>query len=213
MAISKDGPLGLYSGKIGPLYGYIINGKQAMRAARRKSNIPRSPKQLAYQERLTVLTHFFSRITTYIGIGFALTAKKRQINCNNAAKSYNLKHGITGEYPGQTINYPLIRLTEGELSVAKDATVQSTDDGLKFSWSYDVSDREGNRDDKTMLMAYFPEKMIVKELISGTEREQLQEILKIDNSFKGLEAETYISFITDDRKAISNSVYTGKITF
>ncbi|WEK21064.1 MAG: DUF6266 family protein [Candidatus Pedobacter colombiensis] len=213
MAISKNGPLGLYSGKLGPLYGYILNGKQVLRAARHKSNIPRSSKQLAYQEKMTVLTSFFRTITPYIRIGFALSAKKRLINSNNAAKSYNLIHGITGEYPGQTVNYPMIRLTEGGLSVAKNALVENNADGFKFSWAYDPLDQEGNRNDKTMLMAHFTEKEESHYLISGAERDKLEEVLHIPHELKGHEAETYISFVTDDRKAISNSVYIGKFMF
>ncbi len=62
-------------------------------------------------------------------------------------------------------------------------------------------------------MAYFPDKKIAVYLISGVQRDKMEEILFIDDQLKDEEAETYISFVTDDRKAISNSIYTGRITF
>ena len=49
-------------------------------------------------------------------------------------------------------------------------------------------------------------------MISGVERKQCQQVLQIDEIMRGQEAETYISFITDNRKSISNSIYTGKKT-
>lgn len=213
MAISKDGPLGLYSGKIGPIYGYVVNGKQVLRAARHKSNIPRSEKQLAVQQKLTILTAFFTYIIDYINVGFTLSARKRNINPNNAAKSYNLSNAIAGQYPAQILDFTAVRLTEGTLSVANNPQVASVANGIKFSWTYDVSDPDGNRKDKTMLMAYFPDKKIAVYLISGVQRDKMEEVLFIDDLLKGKEAETYISFVTDDRKAISNSIYTGRITF
>jgi hypothetical protein len=213
MAVSKDGPLGLYSGKIGPIYGYILNGKQILRAARHKSTIPRSEKQLAVQQKLTVLTVFFKHITEYINVGFMLSARKRNINPNNAAKSYNLSNAITGQYPAQILDFTAVRLTEGSLSVASNPQVTSVVSGIKFSWTYDANDPDGSRKDKTMLMAYFPAKKIASYLISGVQRDQTEETLIIADTLKGEEAETYISFVRDDRKAISNSIYTGRITF
>ncbi len=86
-------------------------------------------------------------------------------------------------------------------------------EGLKFSWTYDELNPLAAPDDKTMLMAFFPLDKTRFYRIGGVERKRCEQILEIDELMKGEEAETYISFITDERKAISNSIYTGKIRF
>lgn len=211
MANSKDGPLGLYSGKIGPLYGYVLYGQQRLRAKRHKSNKPRSEKQKAQQEKLAVLTAAIKYMSPYFRVGFALAAAERRINTNNAAKSYNLNHAIKGIYPGQYVDFSALRLSEGELAVAKNAAAEAVAEGIRFTWENDLADITGNSGDKTMLMAYFPEKKIAIWMISGVMRKNLAEVLEIPDVLQGLEAETYISFVTDDRSGISNSLYTGRI--
>lgn len=212
MATAEYGPMGPFKGKIGPLYAYIWNGKTIIRA-KPKITKPRSIKQLAVQERMVVLSPFLNYITGFIAIGFELAGKEKNHSANNAAKSYNLTNAIKGEYPDLEIDYPQARLSQGTLTVAENAQVQVLNEGLMFSWTYDPYDPLVSRSDKTMLMAWFPMVKKAFYIISGVQRMELQELLKIPEELKGLEAETYISFITDDRKAISNSVYTGRVLF
>ena len=212
MGIYKNGPLGPFKGKIGPLFGYILRGKGVLRAAPHITK-PRSIKQLAVQERMVVLSPFLNRIKKYLAVGFELSAIKNENSANNSAKSYNLKHAIKGVYPELEIDYPQARLTEGSLEIPENARVEAVENGFKFSWDFDELAERGHFNDKTMLMAYFPELKESAYMISGAGRHQRQEILEINPALKGKTAETYISFITDDRKSISNSVYTGSVTF
>ena len=212
MAIANQGPLGPFKGKLGPIHGYIRNGKPIISAFPRVVR-PRTEKQKAVLQRMQVLSPFFNLISPYLAIGFELSAIKNDNSANNSAKSYNLKNAIKGEYPYQELDYPKVRLTEGMLPIAENAQVTAVQDGLQFSWTYDQSNQLDNSDDKTMLLAFFPDEKIRFYMISGVERKQCQQILEVDPMMKGQEAQTYISFITDDRKAISNSVYTGKVAF
>ena len=162
---------------------------------------------------MQVLSPFFNLISPYLAIGFELSAIINENSANNSAKSYNLVNAITGEYPNQEIDYNKVRLTEGTLPVAENAEVISVPEGFKFTWTYDDLNPLAAPDDKTMLLAYFPDENTRFYMISGVERKQCQQVLQIDEIMRGQEAETYISFITDNRKSISNSVYTGKKLF
>ncbi len=62
-----------------------------------------------------------------------------------------------------------------------------------------------------MFMAYFPEKKLFTKMIAGLTREACTETILLPDSVKGLEAETYCSFLTSDHGAISNSMYTGRV--
>jgi hypothetical protein len=212
MAIGKDGPLGHYKGKIGPNYGYIMHNKQIIRAAPHITK-PRSEKQIAQQSKMTVMSTMLNLIKVYLRVGFASTAAKKDINAASAAKSYNLKQAIIGTYPDFEIDYPQVRLTDGNLAAALHPEVQAVAEGFRFTWDYDAHDMTGSSFDRTMLMAYFPEKKQFFQMIGGLNRDSCAETLAVYESAKGYEAETYISFITSDHRSISNSIYTGRITF
>lgn len=212
MAIAPNGPLGPFKGKLGPIYGYVRNGKPIISAHPRIVH-PRTEKQKAVLQRMQVLSPFFNLISPYLAIGFELSGIKNDNSANNSAKSYNLKNAIKGEYPEQELDYSKIRLTEGDLPTADNALATASPAGIKFSWNYDESDPLAAPDDKTMLLAFFPNEKTRFYSISGVERKKCEQILEIDELMKGQDAETYISFITDSRKAISNSIYTGKIRF
>ncbi|TKC09241.1 DUF6266 family protein [Pedobacter frigoris] len=212
MARSSTGAQGLVTGKIGNTYYYVRYGKQQVRAA---SHIikPKSEKQLAQQQRMSVLKPVISYLKLYIRVGFALKGIEKADSASNCFRSYNLKHAIKGQYPNQEIDYPAVRLSEGNLSLPLNAAVQSVADGFKFTWAFDAQDPNGSPYDRTMLLVYFPEVDQPRffQIISGAERSDCEELLKVPVAMKGRFAETYISFITDDRSSISDSVYTGRV--
>ena len=212
MAVVKNGPNGLYRGKIGANYGYVMHNKQIVRAAPHITK-PRSEKQIAQQSKMAVMSKMLNLIKVYLRVGFAITAAKREINAASVAKSYNLKHAIKGAYPDFAIDYPAVKLTEGNLAVALMPEVTTVAEGFKFTWAYDVHNTMGTKFDRTMLMAYFPKRDQFIQMIAGLERNACAETLLIPDTFKGHEAETYISFVTSDHGAISDSVYTGRVTF
>lgn len=213
MAVSKDGPWGSYSGKIGPLIAYKYGDKVVLKHRPRPSNKPRTAKQLARQQRMKLISPFLNFVTLYIRVGFELSAIKNNNLPNQSAKSYNLKHAVKGEYPDQEVDYAMIRLTEGSLVLPSHTEVLSTPDGLLFNWDYDQNDPAVSGYDRVMLMAYFPHENTFSQIIGGACRSEKEELLRIDEAFKGKTAQTYLSFITDDHKQISDSVYTGEVVF
>lgn len=214
MGVSKNGFNGLVTGKIGATYYYVRYGKQEMRAASH-INKPKTENQLAVMQRMSVLSQIFKLLKLYLRVGFELAGIEKGDSANNCARSYNLKHAIKGEYPDQEIDYPALRLSEGNLALPLNASVESTAEGFRFTWDYDQQDPNGSPYDRTMLMVYFPDHDQPRffQMISGAERSECEELLKVTPTMKGHYAETYISFLTDDRSTISNSVYTGRIMF
>ncbi|RYZ83594.1 MAG: hypothetical protein EOP04_19680 [Proteobacteria bacterium] len=155
----------------------------------------------------------FKILKLYIRVGFQLAGIEKADSANNCARSYNLKHAIKGQYPNQEINYPAVRLSEGTLALPLNPSVESAPEGFKFTWDYNPLDPTGSQYDRTMLMAYFPDQKMFFQIIGGALRSRCEELLDVAAVMKGDYAETYISFITDDRSSISNSVYTGRVLF
>jgi len=212
MAVSKNGFNGLVTGKIGATFYYIRYGKQEMRAAQH-INKPKTENQLAVMQRMGLFSPIFKILKLYIRVGFQLAGIEKADSANNCARSYNLKHAIIGQYPNQEINYPAVRLSEGTLALPLNPLVESAPEGFKFTWDYNPLDPTGSQYDRTMLMAYFPDQKMFFQIIGGALRSRCEELLDVAAIMKGNYAETYISFITDDRSSISNSVYTGRVLF
>lgn len=211
MAVSKNGASGLFTGKVGSNYYYVRFGKQEMRAAPHIVK-PKSKNQLAVMQRMGILIPIIQKLKLYIRVGYQLEGIKKADSANNCARSYNLKNAFKGQYPNQEIDYPALRLSEGNLAMPLNPLVQSTNDGLKFTWDYNPLDTTGSAYDRTLLMAWFPEQELFCQMISGVQRQKCEEILSIPPGLMGEFAETYIAFITDDRSSISKSVYTGSLS-
>lgn len=89
---------------------------------------------------------------------------------------------------------------------------------LKFSWEVNPAWNSTRRNDQVMMLAVMPEIKAVNYVTSGARRPAGEDILEI-LPFKLIDgvktyatfAETYIVFISDDRKSVSNSIYTGRV--
>jgi hypothetical protein len=62
-----------------------------------------------------------------------------------------------------------------------------------------------------MLLAYLPEEEMAFYTTSGARRGTGEETLEVCSGQPGQVFETYIAFISDDRRKVSKSIYTGQI--
>ena len=159
MARSSYGPFGPFTGKLGPLNGYVLRGKGVLRLNPHIVK-PRSINQLAVQQKMQVLSPFINLIKIYLRVGFELVAIKNGNSAYNSAMSYNLTNAITGTYPLQEVNYPAVRLSQGSLALPLNPTTSAVPGGIRFSWDFDQYDSSGDGYDRTMLMVYFPDKKV-----------------------------------------------------
>ena len=213
MARINNGIFGSISGKIGNIEGYVRKGVPLIRLKKRKTNIPPSLKQLAVRQKMKVVNVFIDSMTEFVAQGFDLVAANETFTANNAAKSYQLLYAIQGEYPDFSIDYPKVRLSEGVLPVADDAQVQPLTNGLLFTWGFDVNEGFYYQRQQVMLLVYAPAINLAFYTLSGARRMSGAETMELPDDFKGQVLETYISFVADDRKAISNGVYAGQVVY
>jgi hypothetical protein len=95
-------------------------------------------------------------------------------------------------------NHPKVKHEEGE---------------MHFSWDYDPDTESDNRRDQVMLLIYFPKANTSCYQFSGARRSEGFERLDVPQLNEGETAEVYISFVSDDRKSISNSTHIGSFGF
>ncbi|TDO22896.1 DUF6266 family protein [Pedobacter duraquae] len=212
MAILKNGILSGPLGKVGPVVGYMRRGVYVIRS-KAEVTPPRTEKQKATLQRMQVLSPFLNLISDYLAIGFQLEAEGKSRTPNNEAKSYNLKYGVKGQYPNQEIDYPGLKLTSGQLPIPEDFQLEFEDQGLKLTWNTEGDLRGTSPKDQLMLMAYFPESDKVVKITAGKQRKSGLQFKRINAQLRGKTMEVYVSFISENRRAISNSKYLGRYTF
>jgi hypothetical protein len=213
MARINNGIMGAFHGIVGHIEGYTRKGQAIIRARRRPvSDTKTSLAQRACRQSMKVVNEFTHPITNYVRMGFELEAAPTNKTANNLAKSYQLLHGLKGEYPNIEIDYPKVRVTSGILPVAKNPKVVLEDNQLHFSWDQDAGADGKSNSDQVLLLVYYPDRKEATQTYARAKRSEMKEILQIPRLKPGERIETYISFISATRKKISNSVYVGAIT-
>lgn len=211
MAILNEGINGGFTGKVGSVIGYRLNGKWVIKGLPKKSkqNKIGTTEQKRNRAKFTVMQQFLSVMLPYIRVGFNLESKLRNISAHNAAKSYNLIHAFTEK--GE-LDYTKTVLTKGNLPGAEAALVKRVENGLQFSWIFPKPGNSILADDQVMLMAYNAESNQMVCVYSGARRKSDTEVLEMGDP-TGLAYHTWISFVSDDRMAISTSQYLGTFVF
>lgn len=219
MARLKNGIFGPIIGKLANVVGYVRLGQPVLRSISPSVPKQRTPAQLAVNERFKVVMAFISPLTRFINVSFRVEVLGTTQIAQNAAVSYNVKNAVKGIFPGFEMDYSKALVSKGVLPTAHRPAVEFSDGLLTFHWEQDPeTDRVRDRD-QVMMVAFLPANnrayysLSGARRIAGTDVLEVHRIEKKDGKTykKDLYIETYISFISDDRQSISDSVYVGRI--
>ncbi|QNR85782.1 hypothetical protein H9N25_04795 [Pedobacter riviphilus] len=208
----ENGINGGFTGTVGAVTGYYLNGKWVIRSKRRKSikNKIGSADQKTCRSRFTMMQTFLSPIVGFIRIGFNLESKKRMMTAHNVAKSYNM---LNAQNADGEIDYAAVRLSFGNLTGAEGVKLEHDDAGVHFSWTDNANDDYNRKHDQVMLMVYDVDNKTAIYETGGARRFKERESLEIPSFYKGRTFHTWIAFIADDRMGISASTYCGSFVF
>src|SRR5947208_54845 len=115
MATSNTGILGAFIGTIGPVTGYVRNGKNILRTSCASVKNPRTPLQIAQRQKIAICNSF---TRAFSGSGFF---NKSFPAYGHAGSGYNritgvlMSRAITGVYPAVSLSYPLVLISKGRL--------------------------------------------------------------------------------------------------
>ncbi|WP_205945819.1 DUF6266 family protein [Pedobacter hiemivivus] len=211
MARIENGILGGFNGNLGPVEGYVRYGIAYVRTKKRKRTTPPTPKEKIQRKRMEVVNNFVNSMTDYVRIGFEEAAQGKPISPNNAAKSYQLLHAVQGEYPDISMNYSAARLTQGTIELPLNPIATAEGNGVRFNWSYNTSLNWSDRGARVMLLVYAEETGKSYYLFSGARMTEETDFLELPAEVKGMQLQVYMSFIADDRRSLSNSIYLGNL--
>lgn len=212
MAIVKEGIAQGFSGKVGNLeFSRQKDGSTRVRQVPVASDKPPTVKQLSVQQDTKNCKNFLNPLKDFVDVGYELAGKIRGISAYNSIVSQVRMFTLTGEYPNRRIDFSKVLVTKGQMQLPEDATVTLTEFGLAFTWNTETEAKGIHYSDQVMMLAYFPELEKAKYMTAGAQRHQGKDLLVLNGIPHGHIAEIYISFISDNRKSISDSVYLGQL--
>ena len=118
------------SGKIGPVVVYTTKyGTEVLREHVIPKD-PKTPKQLAYRMKFTLVSRAVSPFSKIIKDGY-----NQKRGAYRAVFSKTISEAIEGEYPNFSLNYSKIQLTDGKLKLPSkiDASIQNN--SLIITWN------------------------------------------------------------------------------
>jgi|SRR5690606_19985301 len=133
MAIYKDGLLGPYRGKIGPVVGSNWRNIDVSRSLPRKTNTPASEKQLAQRLKFKLAIDFLLGIKDVIKINSKGNAATSKTDLNAATKIIINK--MEGVYPDFKIPYPEAVFSKGSLMNILPVVTLPDTETINISWS------------------------------------------------------------------------------
>jgi len=210
MGTIEKGYLGGFKGTLGTAVGSKWKNKSVIKSRPpRKRTTPSTALQLQQQARFALLIEFLKPIRTLLN----LTLKKPaggDMSGHNMAFSIN-KDAITGLYPAFSIDYSKVLLSQGSLENVDEPTSASSAAGkLVFTWTENSDGENTLISDTAFVAAYCEDKKrwVQKQQIAT--RNAATCSLDVP-AFSGKPVQTYIGFMSADRRKISDSVYTGVV--
>ena len=208
MAIAANGPHGHFTGKIGNLVFYMLNGQPVVRLIGKKGKS--SKLQLANYQAMAVTMKLLSRMGSFIKLGYGLQAKGTVYNAHNLATSYHKKHALKGEYPNISVDYSKVKLSQGEMPETKNLTIKKVVAGLEISWDA-AYDEVLQHNDSVMVMICCPETGKDREYLNIARRSEGKCFIPMQEEALNQQIEPYVSFISADGERVSDSVYLGNL--
>lgn len=208
MGIAKNGPFGMHTGKVGNLVYYNLNGKNVVREIGQHTKPP-TEKQLIVQMQTNLMSGFFSKILPFIKVGFLAKSLGTGLNAHNICMKQDRTLVISGVYPNLELAYDQLSVSGGTLAPAVAPMVGQSPEGLQFSWFTEPSMAWPESSDQVMLLAYFPGSQEMVYKLFGNSRLSGADTLDIPAALREQHMQVYLSFISADRSAQSNSTYMG----
>jgi hypothetical protein len=209
MATLVNGINGPFKGRVGPVVGYIWKKKAVIRSLPRRSKKPLSPLQKQQHAKFSLMNHFLNPLKDLLNITYGHLVEN--MTGFNKAFSYNVKNAITLNKPELAIDYARVLLGRGDLTNVMSAAVTPSLEGrLIFSWTDNSGTGSAKSTDQVFVALYSEEQNYwIYGLKLATRNAGSCSIDTI--GMKDKEVRTYIGFIADDGKDVTDTLYTGSV--
>jgi hypothetical protein len=210
MAILTKGILGEVIGKTGPVVSYMRFGQNITRSkgSTRKNRIE-TPARKIQREKIKVCNDF---TRAFSGTGFF---NKSFPSYGHTGSGYNrvtssIMNLAIVTNPYVAIQWRKVLVSKGPIAPVNHAFALVKDEGnIVFTWTDNSGDGTAKRNDRAILVGYFPESKQAVFSFSEAERKDGSALL-IAGTLKGT-VHTWLGFLSADGTNVANSVYTGEL--
>lgn len=208
MATFFKGPLGGFSGSIGPVVGSTWKTKDVMKSQPGPRKGAPTQAQLDQQARFALAGDFMNNVKKLLGITMPDSSNMTGFNI---FLQQVLQDAVTGASNAWTLDYSKVQLSTGDLQNAFSYSTASAAAGkITWTWQVDASLQE-NPNDKAILVAYSADLGRVAFTTAGAARSAGTDSLTIA-AFSGKPVQTWLAFMSPDGKELADSVFTGQVT-
>lgn len=206
------GILGGFQGTTGTVYGCFWRMLDVIRAKPRHVKRPPTEAQAKVQMKLSIITDLLAWMASAVKVGFKDTPKPT--SPMNAAVRYNLDNTITGDYPNYTVDYSKLKYSLGKrLNAATGFSALATDVAeLIFAWEPEYLHSTTQKpSDMATFIVINPIKnkyVVIQDVVP---RSALTYTLSIPAEYSEDSVHCYMSFVSADKKLVSDNVYAGPI--
>ena len=212
----KQGILGGFSGKVGPVIGSSWKGKAIMRARALSVHNPNTDAQKEVRNKLTLVAKFISKVNNAVKIGFKNYAVG--MTAQNAAVKLNLAEAVTGSGALLSLDWTKVKISRGELPNPKDPeAAASTGHKVTVSWTPNAGvTREALEGDHVMVVVYNATKKTAlfdesaERGSSSTEEVSVEFTHSADWASDSLQV--FLFTYSDNGKLTSDTIRVGEVT-
>lgn len=208
----KDPHSGLFSGKIGNLVYYVMDGKQYVRRAaipgkKRKSEVNGvHPEHNKIMTRFSIVQSYYSFFKSYVSESIWKTAGQYAHSRPNNLFHHMNSPCFNGQ--GELIDFATFRFSFGELQLPRNISIEREDDHFVVTWEDERSGALAAADDRLYIGMIYDAKpgapRLIKE-VSG-KRGDMRGTFRPDKNDAGT-MHVYCFFGREDETAFSESLY------
>jgi hypothetical protein len=211
MTSGNYGILGPFKGTVGPVTGYLRNGKNVLRSSNSLVKDKVTPGRAAQREKMRICNKFS---TAFTGKGFfnkTFPAYGHTGTGFNRVTGALMSRALTGAYPDLKLDYAEVLISKGRLPGAKNIQVlKKANSTLQFTFADNSMDGIASPNDTVILAAYAPDLQYAVFTLHGGFRKDSKAVLNVA-AFKGHTVETWIGFLSADEQDASDSAYAGRV--
>ena len=205
MAKQMAGILGGYSGKVGPVVGYVWNGKPCVRACPQWVKNPRTAAQMEHRKMFKQEVQLAAKMSWAVGTTMRDEARANGMTAYNLFVKLN-QHAFGMEDERLTVDYSSLILSVGNVASVSVKSMEWTSDNV-LDVRYERG--TGSSFDHLYLYAYIPD-LEQGFLAAPAYRRDKRVALALPDYYAGHTAHVYLMVQTADGRWC-NSVYAGEI--
>lgn len=205
MATSRNGIMGGFSGKAGPVVGTTWKKTNVVKSSSKKTIRKEDllPQSFAFK----MMSEFLSCFTDDINLGFY--HRKNKVSPFNKAMRINLNAAVIGESPDYEIDYENIIFSKGDLETAWIATATRIGETqININWEIpETLELKQVGNDAVRLLIYNATRKTAMSVNYAATRRDLSMDINFDPVFKDDQFHIWMYFISPDGKSVSDSDY------